>query len=376
MEKENRLPGFSLKHANFIISEKNGKVKKGIEVMIKNGKFYLLLTLLTAATLVLLPLTTLPVVSEPTATPAAAPVSAAASTTTAATKPTTHPDIRTEVFSVLHSDGKTVSKIAVRDFLIYTLAAEMLPSFGEEALKAQVVASYTYFCYERELEREKPTEALHGADFADTPVAYPEGYAPDYWIKKWGQKSYDTAFARLTAAVDAVAGVQMQYEGKPIFAAYHAISSGTTELPEVVWASAFPYLQSVESARDTEAPNFETTLRLTSEQFKEKVAGVDGIKLSGDPAAWIGDDVTRSAAGTVLRIVVGGVALTGRECRTLLGLRSACFSVKYEDGGFTFTVHGHGHGVGMSQYGAAFLAEQGASFEEILHHYYTDVEIG
>ena len=341
--------------------------------MIKNGKFYLLLTLLTAATLILLPLTTLPVVSEPTAAPVAGrPVTAV---TTAKTEPATRPDIRAETFSVLHSDGKTVSQIAVRDFLLFTLAAEMLPSFGAEALKAQTVASYTYFCYERDLEQEHPTEALHGADFADTPVAYPDGYTPDYWIKKWGQNNYDAAFEKLAAAVDAVAGVQMRYEGKPIFAAYHAISSGTTELPEVVWASAFPYLQSVESARDAEAPNYETTLRLTSEQFKEKVAGVDGIKLSGDPAGWIGEEITRSAAGTVLRIVVGGVALTGRECRTLLGLRSACFSVAYEDGGFTFTVHGHGHGVGMSQYGAAFLAEQGASFEEILHHYYTDVEI-
>ena len=344
--------------------------------MIKNGKFYLLLTLLTAATLVLLPLTTLPVASEPAAAPGGEPAVTATTTTAApAAKPAEKPDIRTETFSVLHSDGKTVSTIPVRDFLIYTLAAEMLPSFGEEALKAQAVASYTYFCYERDLEREKPTEALQGADFADTPVAYPEGYMPAYWVKKWGQSAYDAAYPRLAAAVDAVAGVQMQYEGKPIFAAYHAISSGTTELPEVVWASAFPYLQSVDSGLDVDAPNYETTLRLTSEAFKEKVAGVDGIKLSGDPATWIGEDITRSAAGTVLRITVGGVALTGRECRTLLGLRSACFSVAYEDGGFTFKVHGHGHGVGMSQYGAAFLAEQGATYEEILHHYYTDVTI-
>jgi len=342
--------------------------------MIKNGKFYLLLTLLTAGALVLLPLTTLPVASEPAAAPVAAKpaVPAATSVTTAATA---RPDIRTETFSVLHSDGETVSQIAVRDFLLYTLAAEMLPSFGEEALKAQVVASYTYFCYERDLERENPTEALHGADFADTPVAYPEGYAADYWVKKWGQKNYDDAFARLTAAVDAVAGVQMRYEGKPIFAAYHAISSGTTELPEVVWASAFPYLQSVDSELDREAPDYETAVRLTNDEFRKKVAGVNGIELSGDPAGWIGDEVTRSAAGTVLRMVVGGVALTGRECRTLFGLRSACFSVAYESGGFTFTVHGHGHGVGMSQYGAAWLAQQGASYEEILHHYYTDIEI-
>ena len=344
--------------------------------MNKNGKFYLLLTVLTAATLILLPMTTLPAASEPQARPVSAkPASVTTATAAASAEPTARPDIHTETFSVLHSDGQTVSDIGQRDFLIYTLAAEMLPSFGEEALKAQVVASYTYFCYERDLERANPTESLHGADFADTPVTYPEGYTPDYWIRKWGQNAYDAAYPRLAAAVDAVAGVQMQYEGKPIFAAYHAISSGTTELPEVVWASAFPYLQSVSSELDTGAPDYETTVRLTSEAFRKKVSGVDGIDLSGEPSGWIGKDISRSAAGTVLRITVGGVALTGRECRTLLGLRSACFSVVYENGGFTFTVHGHGHGVGMSQYGAAFLAEQGATYEEILHHYYTDVDI-
>ena len=31
---------------------------------------------------------------------------------------------------------------------------------------------------------------------------------------------------------------------------------------------------------------------------------------------------------------------------------------------------GYGHGVGLSQYGAKYMAEQGASYPEILAHYY------
>jgi len=38
-------------------------------------------------------------------------------------------------------------------------------------------------------------------------------------------------------------------------------------------------------------------------------------------------------------------------------------------------VTGYGHGVGMSQYGANTMAEQGIGWREILLHYYTDVEI-
>jgi stage II sporulation protein D len=38
-------------------------------------------------------------------------------------------------------------------------------------------------------------------------------------------------------------------------------------------------------------------------------------------------------------------------------------------------VKGYGHGVGMSQYGANYLAGQGKTFKEILKNYYSGVEI-
>src|SRR5687768_1932827 len=37
--------------------------------------------------------------------------------------------------------------------------------------------------------------------------------------------------------------------------------------------------------------------------------------------------------------------------------------------------HGWGHGIGMSQYGAQGLAEQGKSASEIIRHYYTGVTV-
>ena len=45
--------------------------------------------------------------------------------------------------------------------------------------------------------------------------------------------------------------------------------------------------------------------------------------------------------------------------------------------GTTFVVNGrgNGHNVGMSQYGAKAMAEQGYGYEEILTFYYTDVTI-
>ena len=54
---------------------------------------------------------------------------------------------------------------------------------------------------------------------------------------------------------------------------------------------------------------------------------------------------------------------------------SACFEIKCTDDEFKITVHGYGHGVGMSQYGADYMARQGSDWQEIIKHYYTGVEI-
>ena len=56
--------------------------------------------------------------------------------------------------------------------------------------------------------------------------------------------------------------------------------------------------------------------------------------------------------------------------RTLLGLRSAAFTVEYKNELFTFDVLGYGHGVGLSQAGAQYLAQHGKNYQEILLHYY------
>ena len=44
-------------------------------------------------------------------------------------------------------------------------------------------------------------------------------------------------------------------------------------------------------------------------------------------------------------------------------------------GEFIFSGSGYGHSVGMSQYGAMFMAEEGYTYDEILEFYFTDTEI-
>ena len=51
-------------------------------------------------------------------------------------------------------------------------------------------------------------------------------------------------------------------------------------------------------------------------------------------------------------------------------LRSSCFVFDKTETGFVIHGAGWGHGVGMCQSGAITMANDGKSFEEILHHYY------
>ena len=74
-------------------------------------------------------------------------------------------------------------------------------------------------------------------------------------------------------------------------------------------------------------------------------------------------------------IKIGNKTFTGVKIRSLLGLRSADFSINISGGTVTITTKGYGHGCGMSQYGANEMAKQGKDYIYILNYYYSNVEI-
>ena len=71
----------------------------------------------------------------------------------------------------------------------------------------------------------------------------------------------------------------------------------------------------------------------------------------------------------------GSHELSGVETRTIFGLKSTNFEITKQEGKIKFSVKGYGHGVGMSQTSADALAKQGKTAEDIIHHFYQDVEI-
>ncbi len=323
-------------------------------------KPYIGICLLCYCLFLLLPLPTLRPAADSSDEPSAAP-------DTSYETPTDPSDA---VFKVLDADAGVIYTFAERDFLIYTVASEMPASYPVEALKAQAVATYTYYTYEKARQAENAA-ALQGADFSAVPSTFPETYSPEGLKKYWGD-NYDTHLQTIAAAVDAVYGKQILYDGSPIFAAYHSCNAGKTESSSIVWGNEFAYLQPVVSSGDTLSPHYNTTVVVSDAEF---AAAFPELSLTGDASSWISGTPTVSNSGTVTSITIGGKNYTGKQVREALNLRSACFSVTHGTDGFTFTVSGYGHGVGLSQHGAKAMAEQGFTYDEILRHYYTGVTI-
>ena len=180
---------------------------------------------------------------------------------------------------------------------------------------------------------------------------------------------------KIAAAVAETDGVAVLYDGNPVQAVFFSSADGRTVDAVEVWGNAVPYLTGVDSPEGEEVPNYHSTVTLTAEEFKTTLlAEYPGADLSGDPSGWFSNTVSNSAGG-VSSVDVGGVTISGQELRTLFSLRSTSFTVSAGADGVTFAVTGYGHGVGMSQYGANALAQEGKSYEEILKWYYTGVEV-
>lgn len=277
-----------------------------------------------------------------------------------------------DYISVMSSSTGDIEKIKLREYVIGSVAAEMDALSHTQALKAQAVACYTYAKRVREQNEKTISSYFSKADITDEPSAH-QGYINEKRRKeKWGEK-FDEYEAKIEAAVDEVFGIYVAYDGETALTAYHAISAGNTQSAKNMWNSEYPYLSSVTSPGDKLSPDYITEAVFTAEEFK-KLAKECGAKPEGDAENWI-EEVTENDDGYTSFVRICGEDIEAESVRNAFSLRSMCFSVEYDGENFVFTCKGYGHGVGMSQYGADYMARQGSGWEEILAHYYPDTEI-
>ncbi|MBO5411115.1 MAG: stage II sporulation protein D [Clostridia bacterium] len=270
-----------------------------------------------------------------------------------------------EYIAVMRTVSGEVSEVDMREYLIGCIAAEMPASYHPQALMAQAVASYTYA--KRQLKN-----ADRNAEISDSPDEH-QGYLDKAERQeKWGGLSAENE-AKIAAAVDAVYGNFLVYDGDLALTVYHCFNSGRTQNAQSLWGSEIPYLSSVMSVGDKLSPDYESEYSFSEKEIAQ-LAKECGISVSGEPENWLGK-VERSDDGYVGFVEIGNGKIKGSEIRKKLNLRSNCFEIYYSGGEFIIECVGYGHCVGMSQYGADYMARQGSSWQEILAHYYPGTEI-
>lgn len=271
----------------------------------------------------------------------------------------------TDKITVLDTKTEKTTEITVRDYIFGTVAAEISLGYEDETVKAQAVACYTYLLYKKDKNKSQNYDITNDSSVDQAYITRQEA------LEKWGDNAAEYE-EKLNKCLTEVEGIYISYENKPIFAAYHAISSGKTESCETVWGNKLPYLVETESLGDLLSPNYLNEKNVTTEEFKNAFSSL--CVLPEGAANYIGE-ISRSSSGLVKTIQVGDKVFTGAEIRKALGLRSANFDVNFNDNTFVFTVRGYGHGVGLSQNGAEYMAKQGSKYTEILAWYYKDCKL-
>jgi stage II sporulation protein D len=303
-------------------------------------------------------------------------------------------------FLVRESDNGVVliNQISIEDYVRYVLPSEMEDFFPYEAQKAQAVCARTFACY----QMKNTTYAMYGANLDDSTSF--QVYNRNGTTERTDQAVADTA------------GEVIVYEGNPIACYYYSTSPGMTETLEV-WNEESPdyisasstlleqeeltghltkkadfirYITSAPRSYDSSSPYYRWTASLDVSGCEDAQYGkIENIAVT-----------KRSKSGYALELAVTYEkqtdVLTGEyDIRTFLGrflrltelsdgtyrdsltvLPSACFIVREKSGDtYSLAGGGFGHGIGMSQYAAGAMAEEGKTYTEIIDYFYKNVEI-
>ncbi|NMP36689.1 MAG: hypothetical protein GX051_00975 [Clostridiales bacterium] len=226
-----------------------------------------------------------------------------------------------ETINIRYSDS-TLTPMNANELVARITEKEMGGSFEPEAIKAQVVAVFTYILY-------------NNLSNPGTPFISSSSVAIDY----------GTVSANVQAAVDAMLGKAILFNDRPILSVWFSCSAGKTTASQNVWTEEIPYLQGSDSHWDLMgsinpvSASFQGKQTIfTSDELKAVLTErYPGIQLSENPAEWLEiiehDKAVDDELGYVKSIRVGNINLKGNQFRTTLNsvktFRSPCFTFAY-----------------------------------------------
>lgn len=248
-----------------------------------------------------------------------------------------------------------VNELPLDDYLAGAVKAEAGDKMPLEMLKAQAIVARTYAAYHRRLNAEKSFHLV-----ASTLNQQYVGRVP-----------LDSV---VWAAVRETAGQVLLLHGELFPAFYHTDSGGYTEDPRAVFsATNMPALKPVRVEFPSESPHHRWRLELPLADLSAALLR-GGISVGRVVAL---DVLERSVSLRVARIAIrgtaGSVTLRGNDLRRLVGydtLKSTLFAVAIKGPVARFVGRGYGHGVGLDQWSAKTMADQGYTAQRIVLYYY------
>lgn len=256
-----------------------------------------------------------------------------------------------------------INELGLEEYICGIMTKEVAPSWSFESLKAQAVVARTFAI---------KNLGKHGSNGFDL--------CSQTHCQVYG--GFDSEDERSNKAVYDTAGEVLKYNGEIINALYHSSCGGRTEDVKNVWNDSKTenpeYLTGVKCGFCEKdkwynwlASSSLKTVGYNLRSFGYKVGDVKKIKTVG-----------RTSSDRAKEILVehtkGKLWLRSNRFRMAMNpniIRSANFTVKIKNGIAYFRGHGWGHGVGMCQWGAKGMAEDGWNYKKILKHYYRGTEI-
>lgn len=256
-------------------------------------------------------------------------------------------------------------RIKVEEYIAGVVAAEIEPTWPSEALAAQAVLARTFTLYKIKYEKGVPQ---HGAD-ASTSTEEFQAYDPG------------RITSRVREAVRRTRGEVIRYQGKYIRAWFHSNAGGRTAT--ALEGLAFkkeptPYIKSVTDPGQKVAKPEDKAWSASFPLDTVRAAVLN--QTGGDPGAITSASVVKKGpSGRAVTVRLGKAAISGAALRMGLGadrMRSTLLDrLELRDGVLYMAGRGYGHGVGMSQWGAYYMARNGKSHTEIIHYYFKDVTV-
>lgn len=254
--------------------------------------------------------------------------------------------------------SKQVKAIPLEKYVIGVVLAEMPASFEIEALKAQAVCARSYALVQAYSPSDHPGRA-HVCDDPNHCQAYVD---PE-------KVSNARRVIRIERAVKATRGQVLTYRGELAVPYYHSCCGGRTASASEIWNRSVPYLTSVTCPCPDISPH-----RLKQFTFDVKQIA-DQLKIRTSSRLLKIEVAERSASGRASKIRIGSYLVTGAAFRRALNLPSTFLTITQQGSKVTVRCRGYGHGVGLCQYGANRLAQEGYSYQSILFHYYHGTEL-